>query len=236
LRPFGNPDPAQVSPSVHFAMDLPLTRSAAQPVFPDETRVLLLRHAETAEPARFHGAESDVGLGAQGRVQAEEVARRLAEEHPAAVYSSAMRRARETAEAIAAACGREVRIVAALHERRMGPLSGTIRAETWPLYVRAKERWMAGDLDYTHEGGESYAQIRSRVVPALRALGRRHAGETIVIVAHGVVNRVLLTSVLEEIGPERFDWIAIGYTAVNDLRFARGRWRAVELCRQPEVL
>jgi probable phosphoglycerate mutase len=73
-------------------------------------------------------------------------------------------------------------------------------------------------------------------VPALRALAKRHPGETIVIVAHGVVNRVLLTSVLEEIGPERFDWIAIGYAAVNDLRFARGRWRAVELCRQPEVL
>ena len=43
-----------------------------------ETRVLLLRHAETATPDRFHGAESDVGLGARGLRQAALVAQHLA--------------------------------------------------------------------------------------------------------------------------------------------------------------
>ncbi|MBV8382979.1 MAG: histidine phosphatase family protein, partial [Planctomycetaceae bacterium] len=62
-----------------------------------ETRVLLLRHAETSAPDRFHGAESDVGLGERGRRQAEAVAEILAAEGPDALYSSAMRRALETA-------------------------------------------------------------------------------------------------------------------------------------------
>src|SRR5262245_674920 len=89
-----------------------------------ETRVLLLRHAETAEPGRFHGAESDVGLGAWGHRQAELVAAELARLNPSALYCSAMRRARETAEPIARAGGLEPQVIESLHERKMGPLSG----------------------------------------------------------------------------------------------------------------
>src|SRR5512135_1648752 len=89
-----------------------------------EARILLLRHAETAAPHLFHGAESDVALSARGREQAVAVAAALAARRPAAVYSSGLRRACETAEAIARACGLQVRVIGALHERRMGPLSG----------------------------------------------------------------------------------------------------------------
>src|SRR5262245_8177719 len=68
------------------------------------TRVLLLRHAESANPLIFHGAESDVGLGERGRRQAEAIAAVLAAEGPDVVVSSAMRRARETAAPIVLAC------------------------------------------------------------------------------------------------------------------------------------
>jgi broad specificity phosphatase PhoE len=188
------------------------------------TRVLLLRHAETAEPDRFHGAESDVGLGERGRAQAAESGRGLAVVGPDAVYSSAMRRARETAQILAEACGLEVHVVQALHERRMGPLSGTQLSEGMPLYVEAKQRWMAGELDFTHEGGESYAAMRARVVPAFQEITERHPGQTIVVVAHGVVIRVLLTSLLEDLGPEGFNEIGIGYLDVNDLRWDGRYW------------
>jgi broad specificity phosphatase PhoE len=200
-----------------------------------ETRILLLRHAETAEPDRFHGAESDVGLGESGHQQAAAVAQELAGIAPAAVYSSGMRRARETGQAIATACALELRIVEALHERKMGPLSGVDRNDGWPHYAEAMKRWMAGDLNFTHAGGESYAQIRERVVPTFRALARRHVGETIVVVAHGVVIRVLLTSILEHVPPQRFDWVGIGFVAVNDLRWDGSRWHAVELARKPDI-
>ena len=49
---------------------------------PPVTRVLLLRHAETAAPDRFHGAESDVDLGDRGSRQAEAVAPGLAGDGP----------------------------------------------------------------------------------------------------------------------------------------------------------
>src|SRR5947209_11555224 len=90
--------------------------SRGPPPVPD--RVLLRRHAETANPLIFHGAESDVGLSERGRAQAEAVAPVLAAFGPGAVVSSAMRRALDTAGPIARACGLAVRVEPDLHERR----------------------------------------------------------------------------------------------------------------------
>lgn len=193
------------------------------------TRILLLRHAETSAPDRFHGAESDVGLGARGFRQAEAVARVLALEQPAAVYSSAMLRARQTASIVARVAGCAVAVEPLLHERKMGPLSGLSRAEGLDSYTAAKARWMAGDLDHTHEGGESYATIQARVVPILNRLAASSAGTTIVVVAHGVVIRVALTSLLPDLAPEHFDRLAIDNTAINDLCWEGGTWSAVAL-------
>ena len=195
---------------------------------PSFTRVLLLRHAETAAPDRFHGAESDVALGPRGFEQAERAAPEIARAGPSAVYSSSMLRARQTADAIARACSLEAVAVSELHERRMGRLSGMPMTEGWEAYVAAMTRWKAGDHDAAHEGGESFAQIRDRVVPALDRLARRHSGETIVVVAHGVVIRVLLASLLDG-GTSRFDGFGIDFVAVNDLRFDGQAWRALAL-------
>lgn len=190
------------------------------------TRVLLLRHAETSAPDRFHGAESDVGLGDRGLRQAEAVARRLAVLRPGGLYSSGMRRAVETAGPIARACGLDVQIVPDLHERRMGSLSGRLRDDGWAIYDEARRRWASGDLDHTHPGGESYADIRRRVVPAFLEMAARSPAHTAVVVAHGVVIRVLLTSLLEGYDPADFDRIAIEFVALNDLQSDNGRWRA----------
>ena len=193
------------------------------------SRILLLRHAETSAPDRFHGAESDVGLGPRGFRQAEAVSRVLAAEKPSAVYSSSMRRARETAEIIARECELRVVVEPTLHERKMGALSGQGRAEGLASYAETKARWMAGELDYTHEGGESFASIRTRVVPVLSRLAEASVGSTVVVIAHGVVIRVVLSSVLPGYGPACFDRLAIDNTAVNDLLWEDGSWSAVTL-------
>jgi 2,3-bisphosphoglycerate-dependent phosphoglycerate mutase len=197
------------------------------------TRVFLLRHAETTDPDRFHGAESDVGLGERGREQAVAVARTLAGLHPDALYCSAMRRAVETAVTIGEACGLVPERVESLHERRMGPLSGRSKQEGMAEFNEANTRWMAGELDYTHPGGESYADIRRRTVPAFLALADRHPGRMIVVVAHGVVIRVLLTSLLGGFGPEQFDAIGIPNAVLNDLRQEGTHWRAETLAVPP---
>ncbi len=191
-----------------------------------ETRILLLRHAETAAPDRFHGAESDVGLGERGVRQAENAARFLALAKPEAVYCSGMRRALETARPIAQGLGLEPRVIPELHERRMGPLSGALRQDGWAIYEATKAQWMAGELDATHEGGESFVMIRDRVVPRIQEIADRHEGKTVVVVAHGVVIRVLLSSLLDGSGPHEFGLFGIDFVAVNDLRRRDHRWEA----------
>src|SRR5688572_11635776 len=118
------------------------------------TRVFLLRHAESAIPNVFHGAESDVDLSPRGRRQAAAIARVLAPLQPAAVVSSAMRRAVETARPIAEHCGVPHLLQPLLHERRVAGLSGLSYADNdiWPETVR---RWSAGETNYAHAGAET---------------------------------------------------------------------------------
>jgi len=189
-----------------------------------ETRILLLRHAETAAPDCFHGAESDVELGEAGRLQAAAVADQLALFQPTALYCSGMVRAQQTAAPIAAACRLVPQVIAALHERKMGPLSGQPRTEGWSTYQKAMAAWMAGDLDFTHEGGESFAAMAHRTLPVFQSLAERHRGETIVVVAHGVVIRVVLCSLIQGRSHGDFENIPIEFVGVNDLFWDGRLW------------
>lgn len=194
-----------------------------------ETTVLLLRHAESADPARVLGAETDLPLSARGEGQAEAVARWLAARGVSAVYASALRRASDTARTIAGACGREVCTVADLHERRMGALSGRVRAEVWDEYRAPIERWKLGDIDAASEGSESFRQVRDRFVKALERVARDHPGETVAIVAHGMAIRVALASILPGMGPADVETFGIDNASVNELVFDGRAWRAVVL-------
>jgi len=193
------------------------------------SRVLLLRHAETAEPNIFHGAGSDVGISERGRRHADAIAPLLAAERPVAVVSSGMRRARQSAEPIARACGLPLDIEATLHERRVGLMSGTRTTPPNDLWDTTVERWKNGELSYAPPGAESFIDIRNRVLSAWERLTRRYNGQTWVLVVHGVVIRVLLISLLPEFQP--FGWHSIGITnlAVNELCWASTRWVAARL-------
>jgi probable phosphoglycerate mutase len=201
------------------------------------TRVLLLRHAETANPLIFHGAESDVGLSERGRRQAEAVAPLLAAEMPDVVVSSAMRRALDTATPIARACGLSSRIEAELHERRVGALSGTPtqrREGVWPDTLR---RWIEGDTAFAPPGAESFDDIRRRVLPVWERVTRECAGKTIVLVAHGVVCKVLLCTLLP--GWSVADWHRIGpihNVAISELFHEGEQWRAVRVNELPAAV
>ena len=187
----------------------------------------------TAAPDRLHGAESDIGLGPEGHRQALSAAQALSLLRPEAVYCSGMKRARQTAEPIASACGLDPRIIPELHERRMGSLSNVPILEVCSEVDRHILRWAEGDLDASHPGGESYRAMRDRVVPPFAELANRHRGETIVVVAHGVVIRVLITTLVETFSPGDYHRIAIRHVAVNDLRHNALGWSIAAMDRDP---
>lgn len=200
------------------------------------TRVLLLRHAETSQPGVFHGAESDVGLSERGRLLTLRTADHLKTFAPDVVISSAMRRAIDTARPIADACMRQLQIEPQLHERRVGILSGTPTSDTdgpWPDTVR---RWMAGDTSYSTPGAESFDDLRDRLVPVWDRLTETHAGQTLVIVAHGIVCRVLLLSLLPGWDPSRWKELGpIRNLAIHELVREKDGipWRAERLSEMP---
>jgi probable phosphoglycerate mutase len=190
------------------------------------TRVFVLRHGESADPNVFHGAESDVALSERGRQQAEAVASVLAAHAPAAVVSSAMRRARDTAAPVAAACGLPVLLEPLLHERRVGALAGTpfgTADGNWPDTLR---RWVAGETSFAPPGSESFDDVRDRVLPVWERLICTYAGRCLVVVAHGVVCKVLFLSVLPGLSPA--DWHRLGSirnAALTELEGDDGRWQ-----------
>jgi broad specificity phosphatase PhoE len=200
------------------------------------TRVLLSRHAETAAPHLFHGAESDIGLSERGLRQAHAIAPILATERPFAVVSSAMRRAVLTAEPIAVACGVSLRQEPDLHERRVGGLSGQPFTKTDGIWRDTLNRWMSGETHYAPDGAESFDDIRRRVWPVWHRLADDYAGQTYVVIAHGAVIKVLLLSIGIGYGPE--DWHAFHSPnlGINELIHDANGWRVERLQEVPSAV
>lgn len=198
------------------------------------TTIWLARHAETSIPTVFHGAESDIGLSDLGRRQAAAAAGWFAPLAPTAVVSSAMIRAKDTAAPIAVACGVAHVLEPDLHERRVGALSGTAFSSEGGPWPETITRWAAGDTAFTSPGAESFDQLRDRLVPAFLRVAERFAGGKVVVVAHGVVCKVLLLSLLPDYGPAA--WIRLGRVAnlsVSELRHDANGWSAAHLLEVP---
>ncbi len=165
---------------------------------PARTLLLLLRHGETDRNAegRSQGRD-DPPLNERGRRQAGAAARELAPLGPAAVYSSDASRARDTAAAVAAACGLEVRVDPRLAELDHGELDGLTGAELREHYPELLETWRGpGGPSLVLPGGESLEQARARMVAAATEIGERHGGEIVVVVSHNLALRTLVCEAL----------------------------------------
>jgi probable phosphoglycerate mutase len=198
------------------------------------TTIWLTRHAESADPTVFHGAESNIGLSELGKRQADVAAEWFRAKSPTAVVSSAMVRARETAAPIAAACGVPHHIEPDLHERRVGDLSGTSFSSSGGPWHDTIHRWMAGETAYTTPGAESLDELTSRLIPALERIAKRFPGGRVTVVAHGVVCKVLLLALLPGRSPA--DWQTLGKVqnlAVSELHFDGSAWSAGSLLEVP---
>jgi probable phosphoglycerate mutase len=163
------------------------------------TKIILVRHGhvEGISPARFRG-RVDLRLTAEGQRQAEAAARRIrATWRPAGVLTSPLSRSRATAEAIAIPLG-----------LTPGPLDGLIDIDygQWqgltPDEVRARwpgllETWYRSPDWAAIPGGETLQDVLVRALSALRDVVDRHPSDTVVLVAHDSVNRVLQRHALE---------------------------------------
>jgi probable phosphoglycerate mutase len=149
-----------------------------------------------------------VELGERGQAQARAAGEWFAPLAPTAVISSAMRRAIQTASPIAEVCQVPHSIIPELHERRIGLLSGTPFTLSEGPWVETLKAWTAGDIHYTTPGAESFVDLQERLLPAFRQIAQSHNGGRVVVVAHGIVCKVILLSLLEGYGPSA--WHRLG--------------------------
>ena len=146
------------------------------------------------------------------------VAERLREEPLAAVYCSDLQRTRLGAERLAE--GRSIPVIEnpAFRELDMGRWDGRVMAELWREERAELQGWWDDLEGFTLPDGESMGQMSQRVLPALRRMLERHAGETVCLVAHGGTNRVILFDALG-LPLSRFHSLAQDYACVNLLEF-----------------
>ena len=154
------------------------------------TRLLLMRHAATpgnlCKPYTIQGLRPDSELAPEGVAQAEAVVLPPI----AAAYTSPLIRARETARIVA----KDVPVIeeSGLLEVDVGVWAGLTWDEIalrWPAERAAFEE----DAEqHGYFGGENLLQVRERVLPVIARIVVAHPDETVLVVSHGVVNRVLL--------------------------------------------
>ena len=161
------------------------------------TRIVIVRHGETDWNAegRVQG-HTDVPLNDAGRRQAESAARALQRAEVAAVYASDLERAAETGRIIAQLHGLDVRLSAALRERNLGVWQGHTLDEVGAFDPENLRLMRAGEW-FVPEGGETFEELRERVVAEVRRIAAAHEGQTVVVATHGGPVKVATLAVLQ---------------------------------------
>jgi len=154
----------------------------------NETSLIVIRHGETVwnREKRMQGT-TDTQLTDVGRAQAQALGRRLTGHAFAALYTSDLCRARDTARAIADHTGRTAVTEPRLQERRFGIFEGLTFEEIVARYPEEHARFASRDPDYAVPGGESARSFTQRCIGCLAEIAGRHPGAEVVVVTHGLV-------------------------------------------------
>jgi probable phosphoglycerate mutase len=195
-------------------------------------RILLARHGETVSnvEGRWQG-QTDSPLTDRGLAQARELGRALTDEPIAAVYSSDLGRAFETARQVAAPHGLQVTSDPRLRELDVGEWTGRLGSEIRDEFPELIALWRARPADLQLPGGETLAQAQARALAFVDQVMRRHVSETVVIITHGAVGQCLLIQAMGR--PVTDLWLK---ERIQNCQVSRLEWtpeaglRLIELC------
>ena len=183
------------------------------------TTVWLIRHAATESmEGRCYGW-LDVPLSQDGIDQAENLARHLARSRLDAVYASPLRRALETARIVARRHDVSVETIQGLAEIHFGDFEGLSYDEIQERFPEIYQQWMDQPTVVRFPNGEDLPGLRRRAMAALHSLAARHAGESVAVVTHAGVVRIVLADALG-IPDSHIFRLAQDYAAVNRIDYA----------------
>jgi len=152
------------------------------------TKLCLIRHGETSWNAerRLQG-HTDIPLNTKGVLQARQMAQALKNSKVVfdVLYTSDLKRATDTANAIVELFGVDAIVESALRERHFGALQGLTIQEAPLLQPAIWHAHTTRDLEHELDGGESIEQFALRVQNVLDRIQEQHSGKTILLVSHG---------------------------------------------------
>lgn len=161
-------------------------------------RIILARHGETPWNAdgRYQGQE-DIALSPIGEAQATALSARLRDEPIARAVASPLSRARRTAEIALGDRAAMLTVDSGLMEIAHGEWEGLLAAEIRERDGDRMRAWREAPHEVQMPGGESIGQVLDRAWPAFeRAVDGLGSSDTLLLVAHDAVNRVLLCRIL----------------------------------------
>ena len=184
------------------------------------TTILLVRHGHVAgiSPERFRG-RADLPLTTEGRHQAELTAERIrATWQPSAIYTSPLSRCQDTGAAIGRPFGLAPAPLDGLVDIDYGEWQGLTADEARLRWPRQVDLWYRTPDQAEIPGGETLQHVRERVAVAVQAVCTKHHHDTVVLVGHDSVNRVLLLHALD--APLGHYWrIQQHPCAINEIAF-----------------
>ena len=186
-------------------------------------RFILIRHGQTGwnRQERFRGWV-DIDLDDTGRGQAKAAAGRVSQWEVTAIYSSPLKRALTTAQALADITGLEVGTVNGITDMHFGVWQGMSIANVKERYPDQFDLWCHHPERLEIPDGETLEEVRQRAAATVEELAARHEGETIAVVTHRVVCRVLLCHLLG-LDNAHFWQIEQDTTAINVFDIEEGR-------------
>ncbi|HEY3340970.1 MAG TPA: histidine phosphatase family protein [Anaerolineae bacterium] len=186
------------------------------------TTLYLIRHGRSVGNAtqRIQGW-LDLPLDDLGRKQARLAGVRLRHKPLAAIYTSPLQRAAETAQLIAAACGLTVNYDERLREYHMGAWTGMTAQE---IQAMMPPRWDDDQYDRIGPGGETGADMRTRVSSFMSDVLARHQDQMFAVVCHGGTLGGIVSMALG-MPARRRQPFSFANASITKLTYERGRWK-----------
>lgn len=158
------------------------------------TTIILTRHGHVGwiTPERFRG-RAPLPLSELGKRQAQALGARIAAQaKPNALYTSPLSRCVETGAAIGQATGLRARVLDELVDTDYGQWQGMTHEEVRALWPKELRMWFDAPEMALIPGGESLAEVLGRATHVVRKMLQEHRDQTVVLVGHDSINRVLL--------------------------------------------
>jgi broad specificity phosphatase PhoE len=151
------------------------------------THLCLIRHGQTDWnlEGRYQG-QSDVPLNEKGLEQAKSLIEKLNGKTFAAIYSSDLIRARQTAEPIAKMLGIDIQIESRLREINQGQWEGVLVEDIKARYAEIWSQRTEDPANVRPPGGETVREVATRVYAALNDIARRFPTDNVLVLSHGL--------------------------------------------------